>query len=109
MKDLVIMILVLFVLSYGVVVLATGFKYRVKEERLQQVGIAGIITIVTLIVLFAMAFTEIGIWNDGVCLNCGGNYEYIEAVGHGRSTGYIYQCDTCGDVIELGCYQLPNE
>lgn len=39
-------------------------------------------------------------YNDGHC-KCGGNWVYTQAVGHNVSTGYIYVCDKCGDVVEL--------
>jgi len=39
-------------------------------------------------------------YNDGYC-KCGGNWVYTQAVGHNVSTGYIYVCDKCGDVVEL--------
>lgn len=39
-------------------------------------------------------------WNNGYC-ECGGHYEYQQAVGHQYTTSYIYQCDSCGKIIEL--------
>ena len=40
------------------------------------------------------------LWNDGKCI-CGGNWVYEQAVGHYLSTGYIYHCDTCNEMIEI--------
>lgn len=39
-------------------------------------------------------------WNNGYC-ECGGHYEYQQAVGHQYKTSYIYECDSCGKIIEL--------
>lgn len=39
-------------------------------------------------------------WNDGYC-ECGGRFEYEQAVGHQYSTSYIYTCDSCGKHIEI--------
>ena len=39
-------------------------------------------------------------WNDGYC-ECGGHFEYEQAVGHQYSTSYIYTCDSCGKHIEI--------
>lgn len=39
-------------------------------------------------------------WNNGYC-ECGGHFEYEQAVGHRDRTSYIYRCDSCGKHIEL--------
>ena len=39
-------------------------------------------------------------WNGGYC-ECGGHWEYEQAVGHQYSTTYIYRCDNCGKRIEV--------
>ena len=40
------------------------------------------------------------LWNNGHC-ECGGTWEYEQAVGHRSSTSYIYVCDKCGKRIEM--------
>lgn len=39
-------------------------------------------------------------WNNGYC-ECGGHFEYEQAVGHQYRTSYIYKCDSCGKRIEV--------
>ena len=39
-------------------------------------------------------------WNNGYC-ECGGHFEYEQAVGHQYRTSYIYTCDSCGRHIEI--------
>ena len=39
-------------------------------------------------------------WNNGYC-ECGGHFEYEQAVGHQGFTSYLYRCDSCGKHIEL--------
>ena len=39
-------------------------------------------------------------WNNGYC-ECGGHFEYKQAVGHNYRTSYIYECDSCGKHIEV--------
>lgn len=39
-------------------------------------------------------------WNNGYC-ECGGHFEYEQAVGHQYRTSYIYKCDSCGRRIEV--------
>lgn len=43
-------------------------------------------------------------FNNGVCTKCGGNYVFVQAVGHQVSTDYIYECDGCGEHIEIPKY-----
>lgn len=43
------------------------------------------------------------LWNDGYC-QCGGHYEYQQAVGHFAVTNYIYMCDNCKSIIEVDTY-----
>lgn len=39
---------------------------------------------------------DIEAWNGGYHEDCGGQWEYEQAVGHRYSTNYIYVCDKCG-------------
>lgn len=32
---------------------------------------------------------------------CGGHYQYQQAVGHQYLTTYIYRCDKCGKIVEV--------
>ena len=41
------------------------------------------------------------IYNDGVCTNCGGHYEFVSASRYKQTTYYYYQCDNCEKIIEL--------
>lgn len=43
-------------------------------------------------------------WNNGVC-ECGGNYEYEQAVGHRVDTSYIYKCEQCNRRIEVSSFK----
>lgn len=42
-------------------------------------------------------------WNDGYC-ECGGKWEYQQAIGHRYSTSYLYKCDKCGRMVEFENY-----
>jgi len=44
-------------------------------------------------------------FNNGICTECGGNYVFVQAVGHQISTDYIYECDGCGRHIEIPKYK----
>lgn len=42
------------------------------------------------------------IWNNGICARCGGEMEFKNA-SHTRTnnTYYYFQCEDCGNIIEL--------
>ena len=44
-------------------------------------------------------------FNNGICTECGGNYVFVQAVGHQVSTDYIYECDGCSRHIEIPMYK----
>ncbi len=46
------------------------------------------------------------IYNNGVCTECGGHYEYSQLVRNGTAStkSYIYRCDKCHKIIELSSY-----
>ena len=68
--------------------------------------IISIIVVVSLFAAFLFGVYKASIkydeklWNDGHC-DCGGTWEYEQAVGHRSSTSYIYVCEDCGKRIEL--------
>ena len=41
------------------------------------------------------------IYNQGVCTECGGKYEFISADKGFDITYYYYKCDKCDKIIEL--------
>jgi hypothetical protein len=40
-------------------------------------------------------------YNDGIHMSDGGNWVYQQAVGHNHYTTYLYECDICGETLEL--------
>ena len=57
-----------------------------------------------LILLFMRGCISTSLYNNGICSKCGGTYVLKEAVGHSGFTNYIYTCDKCGHLIEVGQY-----
>ena len=43
---------------------------------------------------------EIKTFNEGICTECGGRYQFAGASGHTTKT-YYYTCDECGHTIEM--------
>lgn len=48
------------------------------------------------------------IYNNGICEKCGGHYEFSEC-GGGKVKVYIYECDTCGYVIQTTTLMNPED
>ena len=74
-------------------------KDTVIEFILSIIGIVFIIAVFIGLVKCSMNQDEKQ-WNNGCC-ECGGHWEYEQAVGHQYSTTYMYKCDKCGKHIEL--------
>lgn len=53
-------------------------------------------------------YQESAKWNNGYC-ECGGHWEYEQAVGHHYSTSYIYRCAECGKRLEVRSVQTEVE
>lgn len=71
-----------------------------KSEKL----IAGIImaSIIILFIIIAVIciISHKPQHSNGICTECGGQYEFVQAVGHKFDTSYIYKCNECGKIIE---------
>lgn len=44
------------------------------------------------------------VYNGGIHAECGGHWEYSQAVGHYNSTNYLYICDNCKEMVEIDKY-----
>lgn len=61
-----------------------------------------VIVIAILLALMTIcAAVEVFTYNNGTHRGCGGKWVYSEAVGHKNRTGYIYECDKCGEHQEF--------
>ena len=60
-----------------------------------------VIIILLLLINFFYSIYSNDVYNDGVCLNCGGQYIYQQAIGHQYTTDYIYVCNKCGHLITV--------
>lgn len=54
-----------------------------------------------IIVWFIASCSSSNAYNNGICKICGGNYEFYQAIGHHYTTNYLYECDKCGNIIEV--------
>lgn len=70
------------------------------DDFLVSVGSLGIAIILLIIALAGVSCRDSSAWNNGYH-TCGGQWQYVQAVGHAHFTGYIYECDKCGKTIEI--------
>jgi predicted nucleic acid-binding Zn ribbon protein len=47
-------------------------------------------------------------WNNGYC-ECGGTWQYQQAIGHQSYTKFLYKCDNCGKMREFSEYREIDE
>lgn len=42
---------------------------------------------------------DTSIWNNGICSECGGHYEYIDTIPHSSYIQFKYECNKCNHTI----------
>lgn len=78
-----------------------------KKIQFEEGIVIGLIVVVILGVIFATFAVicseraKVEEYNNGVCKQCGGKYEYLQAIGHRDYTTYLYRCRQCGKMLEL--------
>lgn len=89
---------------YGVIFFPVIMVLLIKEpdKRLKlQVG-AGIVAFWLFLSLITTLtyFKDENDWNNGLCTECKGEYNFSGATGYRISHHYYYTCDNCGHTIE---------
>lgn len=70
-----------------------------REDLISIIAIIGTVLLCVGIIVICIIFYKTQ-HNDGIC-KCGGQYEFVQAVGHKFDTSYIYKCNKCGKIIEV--------
>ena len=81
----------------------SNFGRDVKGSKLIAVLIACAIGLGVARLMFWDAENQRKIWNDGICVQCGGQMEFTNASRVRADTYYYFQCENCGNIIELTC------
>lgn len=76
--------------------------YNNKDKS--TLSFISILIIIIIIFWFLESIVGANTYNNGICKNCGGHYEFQNAVGHHAVTDYVYKCDKCGNLIEINTY-----
>ena len=77
------------------------------KDILEMLEYVTVTILVALLVVFIFCVIHLSaklqdeMFNNGICKECGGTYVYLQAVGHRDKTGFLYECDQCGNVIEI--------
>lgn len=78
---------------------------RAFFEMMEAILITAVIILVIVGICYGLRSLEKKsdekIYNNGICTECGGHYEYEQAVGHREDTTYIYKCNKCNKRIEV--------
>lgn len=64
----------------------------------------GICVIILIILWMIGSINSSYIYNNGVCRECGGAYEFQNVIGRYTETYYVYKCDQCDNIIESSNY-----
>lgn len=91
----------------GLVVFGLGATYFILASKFKDEKIKGLIFSLVLAIAVG-GFTQFKFnldtkeWNNGICTNCNGSYEFVTAIKGYKSNYrvYYYTCDTCGKTIE---------
>ena len=59
-------------------------------------GFIGALFLLAFLVSIPISRAETNKWNNGIHKDCGGHWQYEQAVGHDYITSYMYICDKCG-------------
>lgn len=72
--------------------------------------IAAILLILLLIIIICYCVSSVNDYkiknnyNDGVCIECGGDYKFFQVIGRNSGTYYLYKCKDCDYIIESKQY-----
>lgn len=83
--------------------------YDIVSELIATVVILGLVIGVVFLLNSCSESEDTKAWNGGYHEDCGGRWEYDQAVGHRYDTDYIYVCDKCGMRHEFETYFMEVE
>lgn len=74
-----------------------------KDDIIRTIEIIVVVVLIAFVINFfdkRERDKEIKTFNEGVCTECNGNYQFSGASGHATKK-YYYTCDKCGHTIEM--------
>lgn len=66
------------------------------KGRIAVLVIGAICALVFSAMLYGTSQTQINTWNNGIHIDCGGEYQFSSATNWRGSKDYYYTCDKCG-------------
>ena len=92
---------IIFSLGLGLIMTIIIVTNDDFENRGTQFLIGIILLIISTSIFYGLSShynkTEIGKWNDGICVECGGEYKFK----NGNNGSYYYACEDCDHVIKV--------
>lgn len=78
---------------------------------LKPLCIIGLILAILLLIFltsYGNAYKTVKIWNNGICNECGGSYEFKCMSGR-YNDHYVFQCSNCKKIITLDYNPYPKK
>lgn len=92
--------------TMGLVVFGLGATYFILASKRKKEKIKGVILSLVLATAVGGVIQfnfnrDIKKWNNGICTNCNGTYEFTTATkSYNNYRSYYYTCENCGKTIE---------
>lgn len=71
------------------------------KGRIAVLVIGAICALVFSVMLYEISQTQTNAWNNGIHIDCGGEYQFSSATNWRGSKNYYYTCDKCGHTEEF--------
>ena len=71
------------------------------EGRIVVLIVGAICVFAVSSILYKTAQVQTDIWNNGIHIDCGGEYQFSSATNWRGSKAYYYTCDKCGHTEEF--------
>lgn len=71
------------------------------KGRIAVLVIGAICALVFSAMLYEVSQTQTNTWNNGIHIDCGGEYQFSSATNWRGSKNYYYTCDKCGHTEEF--------
>lgn len=90
-----------FAVIFVCAALLTFLIPETTKGRIIIVIVCVVVSFLTAMLMYADAATEKDCWNNGIHIDCGGEYQFTGATNWRGSKDYYYTCNKCGHTEEF--------
>lgn len=72
-----------------------------KKERIITAVICVAVSFIAAVLIYSDTTKSTERWNDGIHIDCGGQYQFTSATDYRGSKTFYYTCDKCGHTEEF--------